>query len=92
LKKAILKKKLAFLNNEVMSILNNEVKIIWLMNIPSLSLFAINMQRMPQPHKPRKLYNPPKMKGFKPFGIELRNTLQVIMHELEILNINNKFN
>lgn len=34
---------------------------------------------MSRPQKSRKIYNPPKMKGFKPFGIAFNDSGQVIM-------------
>ena len=34
---------------------------------------------MPRPKKKRKVYNPPKMHGFKPFGIAFHDTEHVIM-------------
>lgn len=35
---------------------------------------------MPRPKKSRKICNPPKMHGFKPFGIADCNTRHIIMH------------
>lgn len=34
---------------------------------------------MPRPKKKRKVNNPPKMLGFKPFGIRFRNTERIFM-------------
>lgn len=44
---------------------------------------------MPRPKKKRKVNNPPKMHGFKPFGIALCDTEQVIMQydEYETLKL-----
>lgn len=34
---------------------------------------------MPRPQKSRKVCNPPKMQGFKPFGIAVRGTEKIIL-------------
>lgn len=47
------------------------------MNLGSLSLPKINP--MTRPRKKRKVNNPPKMQGFKPFGIAFCDTEHVVM-------------
>lgn len=34
---------------------------------------------MPRPHKSRKICNPPKMQGFKPFGIAFCDSEQILL-------------
>ncbi|WP_147677341.1 DUF134 domain-containing protein [Algibacter pacificus] len=57
------------------------------MNVRSLSLFKINT--MPRPKKKRKINGPPKMLGFKPFGIRCCETDHVVMQyeEYEALKL-----
>lgn len=42
---------------------------------------------MPRPKKKRKIHHPPKMLGFKPFGIPFKNSEQVIMQYEEYESI-----
>jgi predicted DNA-binding protein (UPF0251 family) len=49
---------------------------------------------MPRPFKNRKVFNPPKMQGFKPFGIALYDSENVVIHfdeyeSLKLLNYDN---
>lgn len=57
------------------------------MNVRSLSLFKIS--KMPRPKKKRKINGPPKMLGFKPFGIRFCETEHVVMQyeEYEVLKL-----
>ncbi|WP_299781583.1 DUF134 domain-containing protein [uncultured Formosa sp.] len=47
------------------------------MNVSSLHLYKI--YNMPRPKKKRKVNHPPKMQGFKPFGIAFCDSERVIM-------------
>lgn len=47
------------------------------MNVSSLPLFKIIS--MPRPRKKRKVNHPPKMQGFKPFGISFCDTEHVML-------------
>lgn len=46
---------------------------------------------MPRPQKSRKICNPPKMEGFKPFGIASFDTERIIIHydEFETIKLVN---
>jgi uncharacterized protein len=46
---------------------------------------------MPRPQKSRKVCNPPKMQGFKPFGIAVCDTEKIILHfdEFETIKLVN---
>lgn len=47
------------------------------MNVSSLPLCKISS--MPRPKKKRKVNHPPKMLGFKPFGIRFRETEKILL-------------